>query len=84
MPAEQFRIRNVKQRVYRGRCANNEYVAGSLQRFRDSRQDIYTLIEEQEGLSSAAQKAVTKYVDEFFELIDDPRKVERRIIDRCV
>jgi len=84
MPAKQFGIRDVKQRVYRGRCVNNEYLAGSLQRFRDNRRDIYALIEEQEGLSSAAQKAVTKYVDEFFELIDDPRKVERRIIDRCV
>jgi hypothetical protein len=83
-PAEQLRIRDVKQRLYRGRCANNEYLAGSLQRFRENRRDIYALIEEQEGLSSASQKAVTKYVDEFFKLIDDPKKVERRMIDRCV
>jgi len=82
--AKKFRIRDVKQRVYRGRCVNNEYVAESLQRFRENRQDIYALIQEQEGLSSAAQKAITKYVDEFYELIDDPREVERRIIDRCV
>jgi hypothetical protein len=84
MPAKQFGIRDVKQRVYRGRCVNNEYVAGSLQRFRENRKDIYKLINEQEGLSSAAHKAVTRYVDGFFELIDDPEKVERRIIDRCV
>ena len=83
-PAEQFRIRDVKQRLYRGRCVNNEYLVGSLQRFRENRRDIYALIEEQEGLSPAARKAVTKYVDEFFELIDDSKKVERRIIDGCV
>ena len=83
-PAEPFKLRSVRQRLYRGRCVNNEYVARSLQRFRDKRDDIYALINEQEGLSSRTRKSITKYVDDFYKLINSPKAVERYIVDKCV
>jgi len=52
VPNENFRIRNVRQRLYRGRCVNNEHVAASLRRFRDRRDSIYALVDEQVGLQS--------------------------------
>ncbi len=84
VPAEPFNIRTVRQRLYRGRCVNNEYVARSLQRFRDKRDDIYALINEQEGLSSRTRKSVTSYLDKFYKLINSPKDVERYIVDKCV
>lgn len=84
MPDSRFRIRSVKQRVYRGRCGNNEYVASSLQKFNDSREAIYALIAEQEGMDSRVRKRLIRYVDEFYELIRDPRDVERRMIEKCI
>jgi len=83
IPNEQLHIRSVRQRVYRGRCVNNEHVATSLQKFRDHRSEIYALIEEQEGLESRVRKSLLRYVDDFYELINDPEEVERHIIDRC-
>ena len=38
---EMFRIRSVRQRVYRGRCANNEYIEASLRRSKDRRDMIH-------------------------------------------
>ena len=84
MPDSRFRIRSVKQRVYRGRCVNNEYVANSLQKFNDSREAIYALIAEQEGLESRVRKRLIRYIDEFYDLIGDPRDVERKIIGKCI
>jgi len=83
-PADAFRIRSVKQRLYRGRCVNNEYLEGSLQRFRDRRSEIYASINEQEGLSESTRKKLVSYVDQFYDLINDPSDVERYIVDKCV
>lgn len=83
-PNPKFRIRNVTQRVYRGRCVNNDHVPASLQIFRDEKDAIYALIEEQAGLKARERKDLVRYVDDFYQLINDPKYVERRIIDKCV
>ena len=83
-PNENFRIRSVRQRVYRGRCVNNEYIEASLARFRDHRDDIYERIVEQEGLESDVRKQLTRYVVNFYKLIDKPSDVERQIIKKCI
>jgi hypothetical protein len=82
-PNQLFRIRSVRQRLYRGRCANNEHVKASLRRFRDSRDAIYALIDEQEGLKPQVSKRIVRFLDKFYDLIDKPRNVERQIINRC-
>ncbi|MCK5326655.1 MAG: hypothetical protein KAJ57_11625 [Woeseiaceae bacterium] len=83
-PSEQFPIRNVRQRLYRGRCVNNDYVEASLQRFQDRRDSIYELVSKQEGLTSTTRKSLISFIDYFYKIIDDPRKVERYIINRCI
>jgi hypothetical protein len=83
-PNERFRIRSVRQRLYRGRCANNEHVEASLSQFRDHRDAIYEKIAEQEGLESDVRKQLIRYVDNFYKLIDDPRDVQRKMLKKCV
>jgi len=83
-PDARFRIRNVRQRVYRGRCVNNEHVEASLSQFRDHRDAIYEKITEQEGLESDVRKQLINYVDSFYELINNPRDVQRKMINKCV
>ena len=84
IPNEQFRIRSVRQRVYRGRCVNNEHLEASLQRFKENRSQIYAVINDQEGLNSGTRKSLLRYIEDFYKLIDDPRDVERRIANKCV
>ncbi len=83
-PDRHFRISDVRQRLYRGRCVNNEHVAKSLQRFRDSRESIYALINDQEGLQSDVRDRLIGYIDDFYGLINNPKKVEKRIIKKCI
>lgn len=83
-PNHRFGIRSVRQRVYRGRCVNNEHVANSLTRFRERRDEIYAVVAAQEGLEDNTRERIVRYIDSFYRLIDDPRDVERRIIKRCI
>jgi len=83
-PNQRFRISNVRQRLYRGRCVNNEHVAASLRRFRDHRDSIYALINEQEGLNSRVRAKLIRYIDDFYKLISNPKDVERKMTKKCV
>ena len=84
VPNQRLGIRSVQQRVYRGRCGNNQHLEETLQLFQDRREEIYALIEQQEELKDSARKRVGNYIERFFEIIDDPRKVERQLEKRCV
>jgi len=83
-PNHRFGIRSVRQRVYRGRCVNNEHVVNSLAELNEHREEIYALVAAQEGLDDNTRARVVRYIDSFYKLIDDPRNVERRIINRCI
>jgi len=83
-PSPNFKIRNVRTRLYRGRCINNEHVPASLQEFRDGRDAIYAVVDAQEGLTSGTRKKIVKYIDKFYKLIDDPQDVEKHITGKCI
>ena len=84
VPNPRFRLRNVKQRLYRGRCANNEYLETTMQLFRDRRSAIYGLLDTVPDLSGTNIKKVSRYLDEFYETIDSPKRVDRYIVDKCL
>ena len=83
-PSEQFPITSVRQRIYRGRCVNNEHLPTSLQRFQEVREAIHVLVQEHEGLTSMTRKSLLQYVNNFYKLIDDPRKVEKYMTNKCI
>lgn len=83
-PSPRLNIRSVKTRLYRGRCYNNAHVEASLGVFRAHRDAIYALFDKQEGLDSGSTKHIVRYTDDFFELIDNPKDVKRRITDKCI
>ena len=83
-PNEKFRIRSVRQRVYRGRCVNNEYLEQSLALFREKKAAFYALVENQQDLSGSSRKSMLSLMNRFYDLIDDERAVKKRMADACV
>jgi len=79
-----FRLRDVRSRLYRGRCVNNAYLDESLQTYRDRRSDIYGLVNGLQQLSKSTRKKLTRYIDDFYQTIDDERRVDSRIRNRCL
>ena len=83
VPNPRFRLRSVRERLYRGRCVNNEHLATSLQLFRDRRADIEALIAEQAELEPATRRHLRNYSDQFYKIINNPRRVERNLVKSC-
>lgn len=77
------RVSNVTKRIYRGLCRSERYLDNQFATLRDQRDDIYALYNTQEGLDPKVLKRALEYLDDFYEVIDNPGKVEREIRRDC-
>ena len=84
MPNPRFRLRNVRQRLYRGRCVNNEYLAASTQAFVDQKQAIFDLIDNNEYFDRGTRRKTTYFINDFYTTIEDPKKTQANLIKKCL
>ena len=82
-PAPQFNIRSVTTRVYRGRCSQNEALPETLAIFLEKRGDIEAAVAEVEGLDKGNRREVENYLGQFFDVISDPKQIERQLTGKC-
>ncbi len=52
-------------------------------RYLDERDAIMALIEQQAGLSDSSKAKAVKYLNQFYDTLDKPKKFERQIVKRC-
>jgi len=83
-PNEALSIRNVRQRLYRGRCVNNEHIDASISMINERRDEIIALVENQIGLDARTQKKLLRFIEKYFDLVEVPKNVERYFIKKCV
>ncbi|MFQ5610055.1 MAG: hypothetical protein ACE5F8_07275, partial [Woeseiaceae bacterium] len=82
-PNEKFKLRSVRQRLYRGYCANNSHLANTLALFRDKEDAILSLIENQPDLSGSSRSSMLSLTRAFYKLINDEKGVDKRIVKTC-
>jgi hypothetical protein len=83
-PNPRFKLRNVRERMYRGRCKNNEHLPATLDLFRERRNEIESLIENQEGLDTRFRSTMLRFIDDFYRTIDNPKRLDREIVKACL
>ena len=83
-PSPQLKLRNVKSRLYRGRCVNNALLDGTIAYFIEKEGELRGLIDGLEGLDERNKKDVAKYMDGFYKDIKNPKVVERNFIKKCL
>jgi len=83
LPAEALRIRSVRQRLYRGRCRHNGELAATIALFNERREAMQVYLVPKE-LSEREQNRARDYVDDFFEIINDPKKKQKKLLEACV
>ena len=76
-------IRNVRQRLYRGRCMPRDVLMQGVALFLEHREGIYELYTNQRGLDPKVLEKIVKYLDEFYEILSDERKIDREIERDC-
>jgi len=84
VPNPRFRLANVRQRLYRGRCVNNGYLPSTVQLINDRKQEIYGLMTTLQGLSNGEKKKTTRYLDAYYKTINSRRMFERDIVKACL
>lgn len=82
-PDPRLPIRNVRQRLYRGICRPREELEAVFPLFEDKRAAIYELVRTLPDLDPKRLEDTIEYLDEFYDIIGDPDKVERELLNRC-
>ncbi len=82
-PNPRFKLRSVTDRLYRGRCANNEHIETSAQAFIDKKSEIYALFAAQPELGKTLRQT-NRFLDKFFKTIEDPKKRAKELTDKCL
>lgn len=82
-PPQALRLRNIKQRMYRGFCSTNDTLPQAVQKFNDKKPEIYALFNDNSRLRDKTRKSALRYLDEFYAVINDPEEFSREITGRC-
>lgn len=82
-PNPKLHLRDVKQRLYRGLCRSNETLPATLARYNDARSSISPLPGQVTGLSERNRATASRYIDAFYDTINDEKKRQVRLIDKC-
>jgi hypothetical protein len=82
-PDPSLPIHSVRQRLYRGICRDSDQLDVTLPAFEDLKESIYALYQNQEGLGEKELERAVEYLDEFYQILGDPKKVKREMRDRC-
>jgi hypothetical protein len=88
-PDHSLSIRSVRQRLFRGFCPDQmnrrpEDYQAVIDLLQEKKEEIYDLWRNQEGLDPDRLKDTLEYLDDFYETLDRPDRVQRNLLDQCV
>jgi hypothetical protein len=82
LPSEQFSISRVTTRLYRGFCSHNDALKESIALFNERRDEITAALISPD-LKKKKFKRAHKFVDKFYEIINDPEDLYDDILNKC-
>jgi len=82
-PPSNLPIARVRQRYYKGLCHPPGVLKNAIAHVLLKRDEIFALIENQEELSEKGRRDATRYMEYFYDILDDPKRLEREVYERC-
>jgi len=82
-PNPKLRLESVQERLYRGRCINNDLLPATLEHFRAKRYEIEAMVREQPELSQRRRSDMLNYIDKFYRSISSSRGIKRNLVRKC-
>ena len=82
-PPDKLKVRNVRQRLFRGFCVQNHTLPQAVEVFQQKKPEIMALFEENTNLNSSSRKKAISYLEDFYEVLDDPKRFKREFTDKC-
>lgn len=83
-PPEMLNLSSVKVRIYRGTCLPSlEPLEPVFELFRNRRKEIEALYQDFPGLSAGYRKFALRFIDQFYNVIDNPKRAEMVFLYPC-
>lgn len=82
LPDAELPIKRVSARLYRGFCWQNTMLPQSIALFNEHRIDITKALLPP-GLGKSRSRRALRFIDRFYDIVSDPRKLKREILDKC-
>jgi len=82
-PPDRLKVRNIRQRLYRGFCLFNDTLPQTVKLFKEKKANILALFENNTHLTNKTRQRAVDYIEDFYKIIDDPKLFDRYIIDKC-
>jgi hypothetical protein len=83
VPAEILNIEKVTQRLYRGYPRSMEELQAAIAVYINQKENIYKMINGFEPLSEKYKKEVIAFLDDFYKIISDNKRVQTEFIDKA-
>ena len=83
IPPETINVRSVRTRRYRGFCVHNDEVRAAIPAFLEKREELYAAVTNIDELKNSRRSSAARYLDSFFKVIEDERRLQSQIFDRC-
>jgi len=81
-PREELGQAEVRHRIYRGYCRFNDQIPAAVAHFQSRREALYAVVDGETRLSESRRRNARRFIEQFFEVIDDPERVAR-LSERC-
>jgi len=82
-PPERLPITSVRSRHFNGLCQRRDVLDHAIAKIQSKRDEITALFENTTELSANRRKRSLKFIDDFFEILNSPEKIEKEIIGLC-
>lgn len=83
IPHETLKLPDVAIRYYQGWCHTEAEVRGQLQVFLDQKENILAMPYHIQGLSEKSIHQAVEYLQDFYGIIENPKKLENQIVKHC-
>jgi hypothetical protein len=83
LPPEVVPISDVRKRYFTGICKSSDDWQRAIGRFLTLEPDIVRLFAEEPRLDRRTRSRNVEYIEDFFEILHNPERVQREILDRC-
>ena len=80
---DNFNFQSVRTRSFRGFCRFKNGYKTTLDDYQKIKPDLYSLVENANYLSDRNKISIEKYLNSFYEILDDPKKVNKKITTAC-
>ena len=82
-PPEALGLSSVRERVYRGWCANPVITAAALQRYRSAEADVLSLWRNDPLIDDDTRRRAISYLESFYDAIETDERARRRFLRDC-